>query len=132
MEVKFCSSCSQSKGALLFSKGQSRCKECMSAWHKNHYATNAEYRLRRNEGKKARAEKSRKLIQRYKRFCGCKVCGEREPVALDLHHTDPSSKEVEVSKTVNYSREILKKEVRKCVVLCANCHRKVHAGIIEL
>lgn len=104
----------------------------MSAWHKNHYATNTDYRSRRNDGKKARAAKSRKLLQRYKSFCGCKVCGEKEPVVLDLHHLDPSSKELEVSKTVNYSRERLKKEVRKCVVLCSNCHRKVHAGILQL
>lgn len=54
----------------------------------------------------------------------CVSCGESNPVVLEFHHTDPSTKLGCVSnlvKTKNW--EIVLEEIRKCVVLCANCHR---------
>lgn len=55
-----------------------------------------------------------------------------EIVALDFHHLNPSEKDLEVSLLTRYSTKRVKDEIRKCVVLCANCHRKLHAGIISL
>lgn len=47
---------------------------------------------------------------------------------LEFHHKDPSKKEVTLSRAVNngWSIERMEKEIAKCVVLCANCHRKLH------
>lgn len=62
----------------------------------------------------------------------CCVCGYCRTVsALELHHKDPSIKEFDISS----SRATLKKmveESKKCVLLCANCHREVHDGLIKL
>ena len=58
-------------------------------------------------------------------LCGCQY----HHSAMDLHHTDPSVKEANIScgiKTMGVGR--LRKEIEKCVVLCAVCHRLVHAG----
>lgn len=62
-----------------------------------------------------------------KRSSGCVVCGEDEPCALQFHHRNPKSKLFEVSRAGTRSLEEVKKEIKKCDVLCANCHAKVHA-----
>jgi predicted HNH restriction endonuclease len=62
----------------------------------------------------------------------CIICGESEPVCIDFHHINPIDKEFTIGKHRGKSRESLSKEISKCVCLCANCHRKVHAGLIDL
>lgn len=69
---------------------------------------------------------------------GCALCPENDPVALAFHHPDPAIKEFTIGKAVSASIEMrtanakLKAEIAKCVVLCHNCHAKVHAGHLEL
>lgn len=62
----------------------------------------------------------------------CIICGENEPVCLDFHHKNPAEKDFTIGKNRSKGKENLLKEIKKCVCLCANCHRKVHAGIIDL
>lgn len=63
----------------------------------------------------------------------CIFCGEDEPVCIDFHHLDPSIKEDRLAKMVGeVSKERVLQEVAKCVCVCSNCHRKLHAGIITL
>jgi len=69
-------------------------------------------------------------LNEYKRQAGCKVCGEDHPPCLEFHHKNPKKKEAAVAdlaKTASIDR--IKKELIKCTVLCANCHRKVHYPI---
>ena len=65
-----------------------------------------------------------KFITRYKRLVGCAFCGYKEnPVALHYDHIDPKEKSFTVSKGYkSKGMEALKNEIRKCQVLCANCH----------
>jgi AraC-like DNA-binding protein len=57
----------------------------------------------------------------------CENCGYSKCIeALEFHHTDPSTKEFAVG-SMRYSYSTLKKEVDKCMLLCANCHREIHA-----
>lgn len=63
----------------------------------------------------------------------CSVCGYNKcDHALELHHVDPSKKEFSLSKSRSYSKQKILAEIDKCVLLCANCHREVHAGILKL
>jgi len=64
----------------------------------------------------------------------CSICGyNRCLAALDFHHKDESSKEFGLSQNgMTRSWEKTKKEVEKCILLCANCHREVHAKIMQL
>lgn len=58
----------------------------------------------------------------------CQICGyDRCPSAFEFHHTDPRTKDFSVSDRVAWS-ESLEAELKKTVLLCANCHREVHAG----
>ncbi len=72
-------------------------------------------------------EKLRKEWRDYKSTLACVVCGENEPSALDFHHVvrDPSNRKLyELLRNGAYAAAY--EEVKKCEVLCANCHRKHH------
>lgn len=63
--------------------------------------------------------------KRYKALCGCKECGIKNPIVLEYDHRDPKEKEHNIAQMISdrYSMKSLKREIRKCDVLCANCHR---------
>ena len=69
----------------------------------------------------------------YKSTLACIKCGENHPHCLDFHHRDPAEKEFTLSLAGEgrYGIPRLLKEVAKCDVLCANCHRKLHAALNE-
>jgi hypothetical protein len=59
----------------------------------------------------------------------CKACGYDKCIAaLEFHHLDPSEKDFAISGKIR-SWTALEVELKKCVMLCANCHREVHAGL---
>ncbi len=81
---------------------------------------NAVRRVRKSEQK-----------QRAITFAGgcCQLCGyDTYNGALEFHHLDPSEKDFQVNQRLR-SWENIKKEIGKCILLCANCHREVHAGL---
>jgi hypothetical protein len=82
---------------------------------------------------KARQQQNFLQLKEWKQTQKCAVCGLAEEWCLDLHHVDPSTKDRNISDLVwgsSWSRTW--EEIQKCVVLCANCHRRVHAGKITL
>jgi hypothetical protein len=63
----------------------------------------------------------------------CIICGyDKCSRALSYHHIDPSTKLFGISGNHCRSWEVLKTELDKCVILCANCHMEVEDGIIDL
>lgn len=64
----------------------------------------------------------------------CRGCGRSEPVAaLEFHHLDPGEKDFAISADgAPRSWPRIETELVKCVLLCANCHREVHAGARRL
>lgn len=134
-----CTTCDLTKSEKEFHKSkrtksgvQSTCKSCRKIIDAESYRKSPERRAVIRQQAKLRKENNRRFISRYKSFCKCASCGESEPAALDLHHLDASEKDHDPSTMLGFSLENIKKEIRKCVVLCANCHRKVHAGILKL
>ena len=64
----------------------------------------------------------------------CCVCGFHIYMgALEFHHLDPTKKDFQISK-ISWGglSAMLMQELDKCALLCANCHRMVHAGFIVL
>ena len=69
----------------------------------------------------ARAKRRRHWLNYIKMRCGCDICGYKEN-ALALQFDHLGSKREQVSHMVLHSIKNLIKEVRKCRILCANCH----------
>jgi hypothetical protein len=65
----------------------------------------------------------------------CAICSyDRTVSALELHHLDPTAKDFALG-TVRRNPASWPKivaELKKCVLLCANCHREVHDGILDV
>lgn len=75
--------------------------------------------------------KRRKLKKELVEYKGgkCEMCGYNKCIAaLEFHHKDPSEKDFSVSHDgCTRGLEKCKKEVDKCILVCANCHREIHS-----
>lgn len=108
---------------------QSKCKECSSLSSKQHYKKNKDiYKKRARKNNTIYLQRNKEFIDNYKINKCCEICGESHPACLDFHHTDPNIKEKNISrmKVESYSISTIKREIEKCIVVCSNCHRKIH------
>lgn len=111
-----CGKCKQIKSIELFNQDQTRltgyscyCKDCA-------------------------VEQTISRMVKFKLKCldylthECTICGYNKCIAaLDFHHKDPTQKDVLISRFKFYTfDDRVKKELDKCIVLCANCHRELH------
>jgi len=97
---------------------------------KRKYADRAEY-LKKAVDK--RRKHIRQLAVEYKGG-KCSVCGYNKCLkALEFHHLESDKKDFGISAE-GYTRswEMIKKELNKCILLCANYHREVHEGSTQL
>ena len=64
----------------------------------------------------------------------CCICGYNRYIgALEFHHLGPNQKDFGIgSKGYTRSFDKVKKELDKCICVCANCHREIHAGLIDI
>lgn len=70
-----------------------------------------------------RAAYRRRVVNRYKRIKGCVDCGyDAHWDALEFDHDDNSQKRDTVASLMYASWAVIKAEIAKCVVRCANCH----------
>jgi hypothetical protein len=92
----------------------------------------AEYSRRNINEYKKRGHKRRKELHLFlyelKSNSFCEVCGENDPACLHYHHLDSTKKIDGLYKMIcrGFTKEKLLEEINKCVVLCANCHKKLH------
>lgn len=107
--------------------------EKQRAWGRKYYQENKEKRKQsfKESGDKRFAE-LKKWYNEYKETLSCSFCPENNSVCLDFHHKDSSKKDINVSAALNrrYSKKRILEEISKCIVVCSNCHRKLHAGLI--
>lgn len=71
----------------------------------------------------------KKIKQKAVEYLGgeCVRCGYNKCLgALDFHHLDPKEKDIDYHNFKTKFDEKLKKELDKCILLCANCHREEH------
>jgi len=135
--MKLCGKCNEQKEFSEFNKNarkadglQNWCRVCCKISNNLSYRnspTRKDSILERNKKEK---ELCRAIIRFYKSG-GCLVCKESCVACIDLHHTD-DNKEANVSALINHGLARVIKEMQKCVALCSNCHKKHHAGMLEL
>lgn len=62
----------------------------------------------------------------------CQCCGYDKCLqALEFHHLNPEEKEFGFGENTNRSWATTRLELTKCILVCANCHREIHAGLID-
>jgi phosphoglycerate-specific signal transduction histidine kinase len=76
----------------------------------------------------------RKQIVDEAKSHSCIICNKEFPsVVMDLIHVDPSPQKYSVSKLLQFaSYQTLKQEIDKCAPICANCHRLLENGLVDL
>lgn len=101
-------------------------------------ASSVSYNLLPNSKEKSRA-RSKKHIKnkraRVKEALGssCKRCGYNTcKRSLHFHHIDPTTKSINLADVNLYKESILIEELKKCVLICANCHGELHDKIWDI
>lgn len=131
MNTKLCSTCKKDVPLSKFAKHSKRndgkqtsCQECKKKQNRKWYEKN-------KDTKKLYSKLARQNIVDYlnkiKLSKGCKQCGyKKNPAALHFHHCDSNTKLFNIgqSKSVKGLQQI-KKEIKKCDILCANCHAEI-------
>lgn len=138
MKTKICSKCKKRLSVEKFTKNskhkdglQSQCTKCKKQYNKDHYEKNKDAYIRRA---KLWKRNYTEWYQAYKDTCICSICGEKEKCCLDFHHhgKEGKDKSVAIIARQRSNKQKLLAEIKKCIVVCANCHRKIHAGIIKI
>lgn len=96
-------------------------KEYQRTYHRGWHQRNREKRLARIYERKAAIYQH---VQNIKSQLCCVDCGQRHPATLQFHHLNSEDKVFNISDAARRgtSLERIKKEMEKCIVLCANCH----------
>lgn len=133
METKRCTSCKFELPPGSFNRNksrkdglQSKCRECSRIHTRNYYRENIEdQRAKTLARNRATQEKLYILVNEYLTKHPC-PCGESDPVVLDFHHLDQTTKEKEISTMIRNCNSWVKiqEEISKCQTLCCNCHRR--------
>jgi hypothetical protein len=117
----------------VFHPKQDSQKFCTRSCKIRNYSRSPLRRTKQNQRKTEKRCSERQYIQDYKKQNPCHFCGESEPACLDFHHRDPKEKKFKLSDGAGrISMNRVKEEIAKCILLCANCHRKVHIGLLSI
>lgn len=133
--MKKCLKCKLSKDLREFGKMgkylNPNCKDCERIRKSKYYKANkAKFKKRARIYDEKKRIENRELIDGYRKSHPCIQCGESDFCCLDFHHKDGEDKKYDFGqlKKKAYSTKTIMEELAKCVILCANCHRKYHAG----
>ncbi len=126
---KRCSTCHEVRPLAAYNRRrsapdglQARCRECCRAWYVEHAGPHQLDVRRRND--RARVELRDRLVEHLLSH-PCVDCGERDLRLLELDHLDPLTKRDGVGRLVAQAMSwaVVAREIAKCDVRCAACHR---------
>lgn len=128
----YCRACVKLYNIALKNSGRWKSPE-YKKWRKNKFKS-LDYRKKVSQKQMSRAILCKaeyyKWINTMKAELGCKICGDKRPEVLAFHHKDQEQKNIGISQAINrlwkWSRIL--SEIKKCDILCANCHRMEHAA----
>ncbi len=136
--MKICSKCNVQKTLSSFYVKDSRtgrlhaqCKECYKIYRRSHYseyyqAHRESYRKRSREARAQARLEFRTNMLRYLKDKSCEICEESDIRTFEFDHINPELKLFSISQSarLGYSWEKTVLEIKKCRILCANCHKK--------
>jgi len=132
--IQECSKCHTIKDLRCFYKFKdmkngyrNECKECTNSKSKlNKLKRGKAYN--NEKSRQYRATNRKRILAYYGGSLICEHCGIEDKCfsVYDFHHVIPASKEQRIGVLINGGWTRIEKELNKCIVLCANCHRKEH------
>ena len=127
---KKCRHCKKKKLLAEFSKHAKNktgvaniCKTCKQAYDNAYYAANLSRRKAVTSSRRAQRLSAHRFVCEYLLTHFCVDCGEADPIVLEFDHVR-GKKLASISVLKNRSKKIVEREIKKCVVRCANCHRR--------
>jgi hypothetical protein len=126
--IKRCPVCKTEKPISDFNthptkKFQPSCRDCNKASSRAYYLRNKKNHIKRvGERRKLEIVKNQATILSHLRLHPCVDCGESDPAVLEFDHLRDKVKNV--AHMMSGSNNTLQKEMAKCAVRCANCHRR--------
>lgn len=136
--MKVCSKCKTSKDeSEYFFKNKkinrlhAQCKSCYKLHRQGYYTEHYnkyrdQYLLRGKKRREKMRFEFRSNMLEYLSNKACLDCGENDIRVLELDHISPKNKKFTISQSVKlgYSWSKVKLELKKCRILCANCHKR--------
>ena len=103
-----CTTCGEIDKTKFYGKKRKICKRCQTTYN-------------------TEAGRKKKIKAVGYKGGKCKICGYNKCInALEFHHRDPSTKKENWDNMSGWRWERIIKELDKCDLLCANCHREIH------
>jgi hypothetical protein len=132
----YCLDCSPHKKGNCYrltknDKENKTCDKCKRKMNRSQFGLNGRYHNRfckdcYNPMQRDKMKKQKIELVTYKGG-QCEICGYNKCLSvLQFHHKDPREKDFEICTKNGCNTDILKKEVDKCLLLCANCHLELH------
>ena len=128
--MKQCSKCGLEKSLEEFSKKtatkyRSHCLECQRLHMRNWYAKNRDTHIQDiYDRKKATIKANWQTVIAYLLAHPCVDCDERDIRVLEFDHLRDKHRNISKMLGEGYSPKTLMKEIAKCDVRCANCHKR--------
>jgi len=135
--TKICTKCKTEKDLHSFSARKlskdgraAWCRECFKEnWKERYYENHAHYRKSHNTSRKRVREQNAYRVFEYLAAHPCIICGESDPIVLEFDHRIKDDKIENIANLIRDAKwERIEFEIRKCDVLCANCHRRKSAA----
>ena len=106
-----CKTCDETNASEFYSTRKTQCKSCFNRAQMDKWMGN-----------------KRKAVEAVGNKCSC--CGYNKYIgALEFHHTDPLTKEINWNNLWSLSPNKIEKALEGTILLCANCHREEHERI---
>lgn len=134
--MKRCSVCKELKPIIEYNKNkvrkdglQSNCRLCTQSLSRSYYHRNRKAHIQATRRRsRIYFEQRMERLREYLEAHHCVDCGETDPVVLEFDHIR-GTKESTISRMVSIRRarswSSVLKEIAKCEVRCANCHRRI-------
>lgn len=123
--MRTCSKCG--KRYRDYEQRNSFCRPCKRFYDREYHKTRTSYEKGRKQFLQEKRKRNIRLsVRRYKASKGCAECSETDPIVLELDHRDRNDKTDHISQMITRGMALVRimVEVKKCDVVCANCHRR--------
>ncbi len=133
METQICNHCKEEKVIKAFNWRrkdlgirQRTCRACQRQQQRNWYKKNKEIHISNMvEQRLQKLSAGHEFVWQYLSTHSCVECKEGDPIVLEFDHVKGRKRAI-ISRLVRngHSIEVIQKEIEKCEVVCANCHRR--------